>query len=177
VNPPMNRLLAFYLGSHPDHQGRMLAEILKQDDLWLELTHDFIQWLFPLREVSRVNRNAPLVDNATARFFREDALLQRHLMAAYLRMLAFYGLQRQADGEVQKGQNWHERKPDWFTEDSHNSLRITRMLKCLTDLGLAAEARSFHRALSRLCAAEADCDIDPTSQDFWRDAVLELPAQ
>ncbi len=44
----MNRLLAFCYGSHPDHRGRMLAEILKQDDLWFELTHDCIQWLFPL---------------------------------------------------------------------------------------------------------------------------------
>ena len=43
----MSQLLRFYSGSHPDHRGRMLAEILKQDDLWLELTHDYIQWLFP----------------------------------------------------------------------------------------------------------------------------------
>ena len=33
----MNRLLAFYLGSHPDARGRMLAEILKQEDLGLPM--------------------------------------------------------------------------------------------------------------------------------------------
>lgn len=44
----MSQLLRFYCGTHPDHRGRMLAEILRQDDDWLEITHDYIPWLFPL---------------------------------------------------------------------------------------------------------------------------------
>lgn len=36
----MNRLLGFYYGGFPDHRGRFLAEITRQDDLWLEVTHD-----------------------------------------------------------------------------------------------------------------------------------------
>lgn len=167
----MNRLIGFYLGSHPDDRRRMLAEILEQDDLWLELTHDYIQWLFPLAEPSRVNRDAPLVDAATAAVFRQDALLRRHLMASYLRMLRFFGLQRSADGEVVKGPNWGERKADWFTQDSHNSLRITRILKSLVLLGLEEEAEHFGRALARLCAEETDAEINSTSQEFWSDAV------
>jgi len=46
----LNPILAFYFGSHPDSEGRRLAEILRQDDLWLEQTHDYIQWLCPLAE-------------------------------------------------------------------------------------------------------------------------------
>ena len=61
----MNQLLAFYLGTGTDHRGRTLAEILRQDDLWFEITHDFIQWLFPLNELSRASLHAPLVDGAT----------------------------------------------------------------------------------------------------------------
>ena len=48
----MNQLLSFYYGSHPDHRGRMLAEIVPQDDDWIEQAHDFIQWLFPLNDLS-----------------------------------------------------------------------------------------------------------------------------
>ena len=66
----MNPLLAFYLGSHPDDRGRMLDEILRQDDFWLEVTHDYVQWLFPLDEVSRANARAPLVDGPTRDHFR-----------------------------------------------------------------------------------------------------------
>ena len=168
---PMNRLTAFYLGSHPDDRGRLLAQILKQDDLWLELTHDCIQWLFPLAEPSRLNPGAPLVDAATAEAFRHDELLRRHLMASYLRLLAFYGLRRRAGGEVVKGPNWDERKSGWFTDDSHNSLRITRILKCLMLLGLQDEARHFQRALDGLCVEEPDAGINPTSRAFWRQSV------
>jgi hypothetical protein len=35
----MNKLLAFYSGGAPDDRGRLLAEITRQDDLWLEVTH------------------------------------------------------------------------------------------------------------------------------------------
>lgn len=166
-------LLAFYLGSHPDNRGRTLAEVLRQDDFWLEVTHDYIQWLFPLAESSRVNPQAPLVDAITARTFAGDELLRRHLMAAFVRMLKFFGLQRGTNGEVSKAVNWSERKGDWFNRDSHNSLRITRILKSLALLGLPDEAREFQRALANLCRTEPDCDINRTSQAFWRDAISD----
>lgn len=169
----MNRLLAFYYGSHPDHRGRTLAEILKQDDFWLEVTHDYIQWLFPLREMSRVNLQAPLADEKTVEAFRSDELLCQHLLASYQRMLAFFGLRRLPDGMVVKSPAWGERKREWFSHDSHNSLRITRMLRSLALLGLEDEARGFQGALADLCASEPDCKISQTSQAFWREAVSE----
>ena len=61
----MNRLLAFYYGSHPDSHGRMLAEVLKQDDRWLEVCQNYIQWLFPKEEFSRDTPDAPILDKAT----------------------------------------------------------------------------------------------------------------
>lgn len=166
-------LLAFYLGGQPDNRGRMLAEILRQDDLWLEVTHDYIQWLFPLAESSRVNPHAPLVDARIARTFASDDLLRRQLMAAYLRMLKFFGLRRETSGEILKTANWSDRKGDWFTRDSHNSLRITRVLKSLALLGLPDEGRELQRALANLCRTEPDCDINRTSQAFWRDAISD----
>ena len=72
----MNQLLAFYHGTGTDHRGRTLAEILRQDDLWFEITHDFIQWLFPLNELSRASLHAPLVDGATLHAFQADPLLR-----------------------------------------------------------------------------------------------------
>lgn len=166
----MNRLLAFYYGSHPDSHGRMLAEILKQDDHWLEVCHNYIQWLFPTKEYSRVTPDAPTLDKETIDAFKSDDLLRNHLRAALMRVLFFYGLKLTAGGIV-KGSNWAERKSNWFTENTHNSLRITRILKCLHALGLTAEAKAFQSALLELCKAEPDCGIDETAMKFWRDAV------
>lgn len=166
----MNPLLAFYYGSHPDDRGRRLAEILRQDDLWLEVTHDYIQWLFPLAEPSGVNPWAPLVDSTTAGLFRSDPLLRDHLRAAFERMLRFLGL-RLSDGEVVKGPDWDTRKGEWFTAPTHNSLRVTRIIRSLRLLGLDAEAQALHRGLVALCSSEPDAGVGATARRFWREAA------
>jgi len=166
----MSQLLRFYFGSHPDHRGRMLAEILQQDDLWLEMTHDYIQWLFPLADLSRASAHAPLLDDATIAAFKSDELLRNHMRAAFVRMLAFYGLKVTREG-IAKSRNWESRKAEWFTENTHNSLRLTRILRSLFALGFTWEARTLQAALELLCATESDCGIDTTSRRFWIEAV------
>lgn len=172
----MSALLLFYGGTHPDHRGRMLAEILRQDDDWLEATHDVIQWLFPLAEPSRASRHAPLLDAATVHAFRSDEVLRQHMRAALVRMLAFFGLCIRRDGIV-KAEHWHLRKPVWFTCSTHNSLRLTRMLKCLYALGFEWEARTLQTCLEALCETEPGCGIDAASRQFWQHAVPALPAK
>lgn len=166
----MNRLLAFYYGGSPDERGRFLAEIIRQDDFWLEITHDYIQWLFPLREFSKIAPSAPLVDKDVLEAFRQDELLRRHLLACFIRMLNFYGLVRR-NGEIQKGPNWAERKDNWFTEGTHNELRITRILKSLSILGLRDEADRLLSCLEKLRSSEPDCGVSDTAYQFWRDAI------
>jgi len=148
----------------------MLAEILKQDDTWLEITHDYIQWLFPLAELSRASVNAPLLDNATIQAFKSDELLRNHMRASFVRMLRFYGLRASSTG-VGKGENWALRKSEWFLENTHNSLRLTRMLKSLSALGMTWEALALQSTLRALCETEPDCGIDLTAQQFWSQAV------
>jgi Opioid growth factor receptor (OGFr) conserved region len=48
-----------------DSEGRKLAEIWAWDFEELECAHDYIQWLFPLMEVSAFNPDAPLVNEET----------------------------------------------------------------------------------------------------------------
>ena len=54
-------LIDFYCGTGTDHRGRHLDELLGMDDRQFERTHDYIQWLFPLRTPSSANRHAPLL--------------------------------------------------------------------------------------------------------------------
>ena len=148
----------------------MRGEILKQDDYWFEAAHDYIQWLFPTKEFSRATPDAPVLDKATINAFIADDLLRNHLRATLIRILLFYGLRLTPAGVV-KGANWEARKSNWFTENTHNSLRITRILKCLNSLGLEVEAKAFQSGLQSLCEAEPDCGIDKIAMQFWRDAV------
>ena len=170
----MNRLLAFYSAEHPDDRGRLLEDILGQDDRWLETTHDYIQWLFPLRERSGANASAPVLDEDVIRAFREDALLRRRLLDSWLRMLSFYGLTVR-QGRIVKADHWADRKHDWFTQPTHNDLRITRILKSLSLLGLHEEAARFLACLETLRRSEADCGVCDEAIAYWREAVPVQP--
>ena len=168
----MNRLLLFYLGSHPDHRGRMLSEILVQDDHWLEYTHDYIQWLFPTREFSRVTPDAPVVSPEIERIFQQDELLTDHLRASFNRMLAFYGLVHSGD-EIRKSSRWAERKDNWFIQDTHNNLRLTRIINSLKTLGMPDDAKRLYLCLNNL-KKEADCGIGATAYRYWRNAAARV---
>lgn len=148
----------------------MLAEIVQQDDDWIEQAHDFIQWLFPLNDLSRASSHAPLVDDATIKAFHSDELLQKHMRVSLVRMLKFLGLR--FDGkQLHKATNWSQRRGEWFTVHSHNSLRITRILKSMSLLGLKQDAIALHWGLEALCENEGDCGITAESRKLWQQAV------
>ncbi len=163
-------LLAFYYGSAPDHRGRYLAEILRQDDVWLEVTHDYIQWLFPLREGSGVNPQAPRLTPQIEAAFHSDDQMREDLRAACRRMLSFYGLTERAEGIV-PGENWLARKTNWAVHDTHNNLRITRILKSLTLLGLRDAALRLLACLEDLRENDPDWGVSDSSFRYWREAV------
>lgn len=165
-----NRLLAFYRGSGVDDRGRRLHEILAHDDRWLEATHDFIQWLFPLREPSGVTPDAPLIDAEVAQAFAHDDDLRERLRASFDRLLAFYGLRR-SDGRIEPSPQWPARRGNWFIRPTHNNLRITRILKSCVALGLRDEASQLLDALERLCADKAVCGVGETALAYWREAL------
>lgn len=148
----------------------MLAEIVVQDDDWLELTHDYIQWLFPLTEHSLVVPGAPTLLPDDIRAFRSDDLLRSHMLVAFKRMLRFYGLAISST-EVTKGPNWEHRKTNWFTEPTHNNLRITRILKSLALLGLEQEASRLLVGLERLCDTDSECGAPQETRLYWRQAT------
>jgi len=166
----MHPLIAFHSGQAPDHRGRYLRDILRRDDTWLEATHDYIQWLFPLPERSGVLPSAPLIDAEVVAAFAADERLRASLAACFARMLAFYGLEERA-GRVEKGPNWAARRANWFLVPTHNNLRITRILRCLVTLGLRPEAERFAAGLEALAGTEPDCGVGATAFAYWRDAL------
>jgi hypothetical protein len=171
----MNELVDFYAGTGVDHRGRRLADVLKQDDAWLERTHDFVQWLFPLDAPSPVNPAAPTADAGTRRRFAGDERLRMHLHLSLMRMLRFYGLQATPEGIV-PGADWARRKTAWFVHDTHNNLRLTRIIRSLALLGMRREAVELQRALAALCDSDPDCGIGPESRRHWRSALAGIAA-
>ncbi len=177
-------LIAFYSGTGTDHRGRRIAEIWEWPDEELERTHDYIQWLFPLREKSGFNVNAPMLDDSTLARFRERPGLKLNLRRSLERMLAFYGLETRESGIVapigidstvdDQEPEYNERLRAWVTYGNHNHLRITRILKSLNELGLKEEADAMFQCLMEMYRTEKTKEFPGISEEtfqFWRKAI------
>ncbi|XP_056405246.1 opioid growth factor receptor-like isoform X2 [Hyla sarda] len=131
--------LDFYQNKKPfKPNGVYIEELLsdwKFDYEKLERNHSYIQWLFPLREPGRNSSATPLTMDEI-QMMRKDREVVRRFLNAYKLMLGFYGIELQDSdtGKLQKAKNWKERFHN-LNNHSHNNLRITRILKCLGEMG------------------------------------------
>ncbi|XP_033638284.1 uncharacterized protein LOC117298991 isoform X2 [Asterias rubens] len=102
----------------------------------LETCHDFIQWLFPIRELSMYNHRAQELQLHEAKSIMENPAASQRVLKSYHMMLDFWGmsLEDEKTGVIVRGDNWEERFRN-LNRSSHNYLRITRMLKSLGELG------------------------------------------
>lgn len=167
------RAWRFYSGEGTDHRGRTLQQILAWDDAVLEDEHDFIQWLFPLMEPSGVNPDAPVLSPDEIQQFRASADFQARVVGAFRRMLRFYGLQMTEIGRairIEKAPNFSTRRKNWITPRNHNFLRVTRILKSLSLLGLPLYAAALLACLTELFAEDGHI-IGPVTFNYWQHAV------
>ena len=166
----MTAILGFYEGSSPDDRGRYLSEIQGWPDAKLESVHDFIQWLFPLPEPSQFNPDAPLLSSEDIAAFRAEASLRANLRRSFERILSFLGLTERADASIGEGASFAARAADVWTTPNHNWLRITRILRSLTLLGLETEAHALYACLNGLYQSRRFPIPDNTFR-YWSAAV------
>ena len=172
-NEVSENILAFYQG-RPDSSARMLEDIWLWDYQKLEYTHDYIQWLFPLKEKSRFNRNAPILNDEVIQAFRTDEQLRVRLRKSLEVMLQFYGLQyNKFDDkgiEITKSDNYPERKLNWIEEGNHNYLRLTRILTSLRLLGLEDYAQALFKCLNQIYLEDGK-NIGSRTYAYWESAA------
>jgi len=58
-----NILINFLQGKGKDRHGRTHQDILNFSDEQLETVHNYIQWIFPIREMSENVMGSPYLDN------------------------------------------------------------------------------------------------------------------
>jgi hypothetical protein len=168
----MSQLTTFYRGTGPDSEGRTLADIWAYSDDELESIHDFIQWLFPLRERSQFNPDAPLLTAADIDEFRADPQLRDNLLRSFEVFLAFLGL-RFEGGRVTRAPDF-DRKSDIWRHPNHNWLRITRVLTSTRLLGLEEPSRALFTFLKELRDGGRSGITDDTFR-YWERAASGSP--
>lgn len=166
------RIVAFYEGSAPDDRGRMLSDILGFDDDRLESVHDFIQWLFPLRERSSANPLAPVLDDAAIAAFHARPELHAALRRSLDRMLAFYGFDWRGERIVKSDS--FPGSSGWLSAENHNHLRLSRILGSLRILGEPQAAQALFEALEATYREERLAGRNRISErtfNFWSRAA------
>ena len=165
-------LIPFYRDQEKNIAGVTLKDILNWDDTRLESQHDYIQWLFPLAVQSAYNGNAPILDQSMIKIFRGDKSLQNRVLDSLHRMLAFYGLEQNAETqEITRASNFTERfKGGWLTPGNHNFLRITRIITSLGLLGLSNHATAFFTIMKDIAQKEGVEIVSSTSLLCWTNA-------
>ena len=174
AHEPASPILAFYQGG-TDHRGRTLARILAESDAWLEATHDYIQWVFPLPERSPYNPAAPVLTGSDIDAFGADPALRGRLLDGFRRLLGFYGF-AMAPGQPDRFVVVPDDRPGgramhWVTPHNHNYLRISRILRCLHLLGCPQAADAFLAVLEPLAASRAGAAIGAVTLAYWRSAA------
>lgn len=147
----MHPLIAFYSGTGTDHRGRTLSGILAFSNTELESCHDYIQWLFPLKDPSPFNPEAPVLDDELIADFRRQPELQAELHRVLLRMTQFFGVSlRETPQGFELLLPANVADLHWMTPDNHNHRRLSRMMASLKLLGLETHVSALWHGLQQL---------------------------
>ncbi|KAG8986094.1 hypothetical protein FRB90_004230, partial [Tulasnella sp. 427] len=139
-NKSWSRNLRFYMNQERCEPDEMLIDEIHEEwatdyDL-LEYNHGYIQWLFPIREHG-MNFDAQPLQLREIRVMTSNTEVIKRVLRSYTMMLGFYGM-RLMDEETGLLRRSSAFKPRYknLMYAPHNNLRITRILKCLSELGL-----------------------------------------
>lgn len=166
--PEESQLIQFFRDEGRDHVGRTLDEILAFDDFWLEHTHDYIQWLFPLPEPSKFNHHIPVLSSEDRACFRTEKVLRLQQQRALDRMLTFYGLERREQA-IRPLPGLSMKSHIWLKPAGHNHLRITRIIRSLQYCYQPEVAMQVQSAVIEL--GQTLGQVSDRSIEYWRRAT------
>lgn len=168
----MSRITDFYLGKIVSLRGDSIEKVWLYTDSQLEFIHTYIQWLFPLPEASSAVPESPILSNRDIERFNNTEELRNRLLKSFLLLLKFYGFELRYDPEaiIEPSNRFAERSQNWLSANNHNHLRITRILRSLTLLGLPKEAKEFFAALQKVYLKNAE-KIGSYAYDYWKRAI------
>ena len=163
------KLVEFYRGEIPNNEGVFIDEIMTYGYEQLEVDHAYIQWIFPLKERSMFNVDAPLLHDDEITLFKSDPELRGTVSEIICKMLDYFGMYFHR-GAV----NWQEPDPEnghkdpkwWLRFFNHNFLRMTRMLTSLRHLGFENISLAVYECL--LSSREM---YGKESYEYWTDAA------
>ena len=154
-------LYNFLIGKKKNIHGKYIYDIWKYSYEELENKHNFIQWLFPLKEKSFNNIFAPTFNNE----FEITKEIKQNMLNSLSIMLSFYGFN--FDGiKIQKADDFEERKNVYLKKNNHNYKRITRIIKSLKLFELENESNLVKETFINLYSEYSE-EIGGNTLKYW----------
>jgi hypothetical protein len=156
-----NFFIDFFQNRIENRNGLKFDDILKYDDYQLEDKHNYIQYLFPLPIKSQYNPDAPVISQIFINEALNNEIIRKNIIKAFLRMMKFYGFNyiSRPFSLVDRGE-----EKQWLTNNNHNYLRITRILKFLMLVKMELLTNVF---VEQLCYLQPTGKIDDKSFNIW----------
>ncbi|KAJ9448948.1 opioid growth factor receptor (ogfr) region protein [Diplonema papillatum] len=175
-DPSQSQNVEFYKGQRrcrPD--GLSIDEVLAWKGQYelLEYRPCYIQWLFPTREKG-LNAHAQELQPHEAAEFAGSGELRAKVLQAYAMMLDFWGMRVDLEtGAVGRAGHWRDRYQH-LQQHRGNCLRITRVLKCLGEVGLERfKLPLLKHLLEELVVHGNLASVAKSLQKFWVGTLRE----
>ena len=144
-------ILAFLKNQESDFKNRRLVDIWSFEDREIEVTHDFIQLVFPLDEPSHSSFHEVYLQLADVQKIKRCQVAVKNIKQSACWFLSFLS-----------------RSKTWKSGYNHNQLRITRVIKCLRLLIGDKEADAFRNHVLEL--VEDKDNLSEKTIRYWKDA-------
>ncbi len=123
-----------------------------------EVSHDFIQWLFPTDTESSYNSSAPVLTKGEFEVLAKDLHISGCILRARNKFISIY---MATDGPAH----------DYFSNaNNHNHRRTTRLLRCLKSLGLS---QGYVFDMLHLLKDLKELKTTPETWNYWCDALKD----
>ena len=179
-----SHIISFYLGYNIVLNYNNTTISLNLKKIWnynfeqLNYIPYYIQWLFPLSDKSRYNKNAPTLTPNDIKEFRNSKhayILQSNVLKSFVIMLHFYGFSYKKHGTTTvitcNKKTFLNRSKVWLTYNNQHYLRITRILKSLIELGLYNESVAFYQCLANTVYPLYSTYIGSKTLNIWRNTI------
>lgn len=100
----------------------------------LEYHHGYIQWLFPNSSDQGQNFYSANLSPEEAKIISSDPEMKNRVLLSFKLFLDFLGLKLTDQGQIERNSNYETRYHS-IENSPHNFMRITRVLKSMTELG------------------------------------------
>lgn len=140
----------------------------------LESEHNYVQWLFP--NAREGVAPAPVLSEKTVVIMREDPEIKKNVLKSFDTMLKFLGYSRDTNScALQRNSDFDERAENWIITNSHNHLRMSRLLLFLKYMGLDDCAKNLFDEFTRLRNDDKYKAYIANSYDnYWQNASMGI---